>query len=116
MLASERFAADRYGILRSVIRNNCVRLVVQSVAAHPKLFSRRYLRALERHSLIRFSYQRKQGGTLLKRYRELHQRLSGETPHDSIFEAMGDLREPSVTSGSGRGNPPAMRRRGRAGR
>ncbi len=89
VLASERFSADRFGVLRSVIRNNCVRLVVQSAGEHRRFFSRRYLRALERHSLTRFSYLRKQRGKLVKRYRKLNARLSRETPHSSIFEAIG---------------------------
>ncbi len=88
VLSSQRFSAGRYRVLRSVIRNSCVRLVVQSVGAHSGFFSRRYLRTVERHSLTRFGYLRKEQGKLLRRYRELNRTLSRETSYDSVFEAL----------------------------
>ena len=89
VLASERFADARFAVLKSLIRNSCVQLIVQSAAGSPKFFTRRYLRMLQRHSLTRFSYLRRKSGALRKRYRRLNDRLSRETPLDSIFEALG---------------------------
>ncbi len=89
VLASERFSAGRFDVLKSLIRHSCVQLVVQSVGLHPGLFTRRYRRILERRSLTRFAYLRKQRGTLFGRYRRLNQRLSRATSLGSIFEAMG---------------------------
>ncbi|MCP3958976.1 MAG: hypothetical protein GY719_14085 [bacterium] len=90
VLGSHRFSADRFAVLRSLIRNSCLQLIIQAAGQAPRHFTRRHLRRLQRHSMTRFSYLRKKGGRLERRYRKLDRSLSSrETSIGSIFEALG---------------------------
>lgn len=70
------FASSRDAVLKSLIRQSCVQLIVESAGSQPRCFSRRYLRILGRHSMTGFSYLRKQRGGLVERARKI-ERLPG---------------------------------------
>ena len=75
--------------IKKLIRISCAHLILQAVAHNRALYSTRYVRSLERYSLTRFSYARKQRKTIMKRYRKLNEALSREKHVHSVFEIMG---------------------------
>lgn len=89
VLATRRFAHPRYAVLKSLIRNSCLQLIVQSAAGQPKYFSRRYRRTLERHSLTGFAYLRRNTRSLIERGRLVDEQLQRSAMVDSLFEALG---------------------------
>ena len=89
VLRCERFAAGRYRVLKSLIRQSCVQLIVQSAAQQPRFFSRPYLRRLQSHCLTDFAYLRRQRRSLGRRYRRINDHLARHSAFDSLFEVMG---------------------------
>ncbi|MCP4660026.1 MAG: hypothetical protein GY856_31880 [bacterium] len=87
--SAERFSAPRFDALKELIRTSCAHLMLQAVAQNRAFYSARYVRSLERYSLTRFSYARKQRKTIMKRYRKLNEVLSREKHVHSVFEIMG---------------------------
>lgn len=54
--------------LREVIRESCIIMIFEAISKNKKLFSRRYVREIEKNSMLRFSYYKKLKNRFKKDY------------------------------------------------
>lgn len=84
----ERFADPRYDDLKDLIRRNCVGLFVGAVADDPGLFSRGFVRHLERRWPIRFRALRRLKKRARKRFERTGELLRQKHGVRSVFELL----------------------------
>jgi hypothetical protein len=75
LAGNECFQGVEFADRLDLIRRNCLALLVGSVAEHPRRFSRRFRRALERQWPVSFRSQRKLRRRAIARWRGLEEPL-----------------------------------------
>lgn len=85
---SERFAAPRYRAHRDLILRNCVGLMVSAVAEHPKFFSLRFRRHLERQWTMSLGAMRRLRRRSAKRLRAAGDALGRTQEVGSFLELL----------------------------
>ena len=88
LTASPRFATPRHEQRLDLLRRNCTWLLVASVAASPRLFTRDFSRRLERRWPLGFRRMRRLQRRARKRFTRARRRLAERRGAESLFELL----------------------------
>jgi hypothetical protein len=86
---SGRFSDARYATLKELIGNNCLVLMLQSIAINSSHYSRDYLRYMESFSPLSFSYLRKLRPRLEKRHAGVLASFRRRSSPISVYDLLG---------------------------